>query len=155
MRMAWPSAPADEGRDRDNKETQQSRRSYPRWIGQAFKYSTVGISNTVLDAVLYLVLTHWLGLGGLKVLAKAISYGAGTLNSFHWNRSWTFKSRARAAATFIPFVLVSLAALGINAAAMYVSLDLFSQREFVAFTLATSVTLLWNFGVTKFVVFRR
>ena len=130
-------------------------RRYPVWLRQAAKYSTVGVSNTVLDAVLYFLLTHFLGLGSLRVLAKTISYGVGTLNSFHWNRSWTFESSARAAMTLIPYAMVSLAALGINALAMYLSLQLFSQNEMPSFALATAVTLLWNFALTKFVIFRR
>ncbi len=130
-------------------------RRMPAWFWQAVRYSTVGISNTVVDATLYLLLTHWLGLGGLKVLAKGISYSAGTVNSFHWNRSWTFRSRARAAVVFVPFLLASLAALAINAAAMYVCLELFSQRELPALAVATAITLLWNFGVTKFLIFKR
>lgn len=125
------------------------------WLAQALRYSAVGIFNTVLDASVYFLLTHFLGLGGLKVLAKAISYGAGTLNSFHWNRSWTFRSKVRALATFVPFLVVSLMALGLNAVAMYLSLELFSQREMPAFVAATAATLLWNFAVTKFVIFRR
>jgi putative flippase GtrA len=127
---------------------------WPTWLVQAVKYAMVGLLNTGLDAALYLGITHWLGLGGLRVLAKSISYGAGILNSFYWNRSWTFRSRAKVAATLIPFVLASLTALGINAGAMYLSLGLFGQREAPAFVLATGVTLLWNFGATKFVVFR-
>lgn len=125
------------------------------WIAQVARYSVVGILNTALDATLYFLLTHFLGLGGLKVLAKAISYGAGTVNSFHWNRSWTFKSRVRALVTFLPFLAVSLMALGLNAVAMYLSLELFSQQELPAFAVATIATLLWNFVLTKFVIFRR
>lgn len=129
-------------------------RHYPAWLRQAARFSAVGASNTVLDAVLYFLLTHFFGLGSLRVVAKAISYGAGTLNSFHWNRSWTFRSRARAATTLIPYVLMSLAALAINAVAMYGSLQLFSQHEVPAFAVATGITLLWNFGLTKYVIFR-
>ncbi len=127
----------------------------PAWFWQAIRYSVVGITNTGVDATLYLLLTHWLGLGSLKVLAKGISYTVGTVNSFHWNRSWTFRSTARVAIVFVPFLLTSLAALVINASAMYVCLELFDQRELPALALATAITLLWNFGVTKFLIFRR
>ena len=127
----------------------------PVWFRQAAKYSAVGVANTALDATLYLVLTHWLGLGGVKVLAKGISYTAGTLNGFHWNRCWTFKSRGRVEATFIAFVLASLIALAINAAVMYLGLELFGQRELPALALATGTTLVWNFATSKFLVFRR
>lgn len=140
-----------------NSEVQRSSRTVklPTWFSQVIRYSVVGMSNTAVDATLYLLLTHWLGLGSLKVLAKGISYSVGTVNSFHWNRSWTFRSKARVAIIFVPFLLASLAALAINASAMYVCLELFDQRELPALALATAITLLWNFGVTKFLIFRR
>ncbi len=125
------------------------------WLGQAARYSVVGLSNTALDAVVYLLLTRWLGLGGAKILAKGLSYTAGTLNSFHWNRSWTFHSRARALTTFLPFVLVSLASLAVNALMMYVGLAIFGQQELPALALATGTTLSLNFLAGKFLVFRR
>jgi putative flippase GtrA len=127
----------------------------PLWFGQATRFTAVGACNTALDTVLYFVLTHWLGLGGVKILAKCLSYTAGIVNSFHWNRAWTFHSQARIAVTLIPFFLASLAALVINAGAMYVSLGLFQQQEVPALCLATGITLLWNFSVNKFLVFRR
>ncbi|MCL5257496.1 MAG: GtrA family protein, partial [Chloroflexi bacterium] len=95
------------------------------WLEQVFKFSTVGLFNTALDATLYFVLTSWLGFGGLRIPAKSLSYGAATVNSFYWNRSWTFKSTARAAFTFLPFVLASLVAIAINAGAMALCLRLF------------------------------
>ncbi len=61
----------------------------------------------------------------------------------------------QAAVLFVPFMLASLAVLTINAAAVYVCLDLFSRREIPALAVATAITLLWNFGVTKFLIFRR
>ncbi len=72
---------------------------YPAWFTQAAKFVLVGILNTVLDIGLYLVLTRWIGVfARWRVVAKGISYGAGVLNSFCWNRSWTFKVRAGVAA---------------------------------------------------------
>ena len=124
-------------------------------LQQAGKFSAVGLLNTAIDAALYLVLTHWLGLGGVKILAKALSYSAGTINSFVWNRSWTFNSRDRVLVTFPPFALSSLLALGINAGAMYLGLRLFGQRELLALAMATGITMLWNFSVSKLLVFRR
>jgi putative flippase GtrA len=141
------------------RDARQRQRLFPgpgsAWLAQVAKYSVVGVGNTALDAVLYLLLTRWLGLGGVKVLAKGLSYAVGTLNSFHWNRSWTFRSRVSAAATFLPFVLVSLTALALNALVMYLALALLGQQELLALALATGVTLLWNFAAGKFLVFRR
>jgi len=143
---------------------------YPVWLGQAAKFLSVGILNTALDASLYLMLTRWLalryaaasltgysgqGLSTLQTLAKGISYGAGILNSFCWNRSWTFKSDASAVTTFAPFALANLAALAINAGVMHICLNALGLHEIPSLVLATGSTLLWNFIISKFVIFKK
>lgn len=128
----------------------------PVWFGQAVKFFSVGILNTALDVGLYLVLTHWLGiLAGWPVLAKAISYSIGVLNSFYWNKSWTFKSEASTLTTLTPFVLSNLLATAINAGMMHLGLTIFNLPENVSLVLATGITFLWNFTISKFVIFKK
>ena len=84
----------------------------PKWLVQAVKFGAVGILNTAIDLGLYYALTRWLGLGGLPVVAKSLSYSAGILNSFLWNKFWTFQSRAGTMKTLLPFILTALVGLG-------------------------------------------
>jgi putative flippase GtrA len=127
---------------------------YPAWLEQAAKFLSVGVLNTALDASLYFALTRWLGFAALETLAKAISYGAGLLNSFYWNKSWTFKSDAGTVAALVPFALANLVGLGINVGVMDVCLNDLSLHEITSFVLATGSTFLWNFIISKFVVFK-
>ncbi|MBU0490287.1 MAG: GtrA family protein [Chloroflexi bacterium] len=124
----------------------------PPGIRQAAKFAIVGALNTVVDMGLYLVLAHWVGVW--PVAAKVISYSVGVLNSFAWNRSWTFRSEASAWKTLALFVLVNLVALGLNAGVMHVCLDTLAAPELISLALATGVAFLWNFAVSKLVVFR-
>jgi len=143
---------------------------YPVWLEQAAKFLSVGILNTALDASLYFVLTRWLalryaaalltgysgqGFSTLQTLAKGISYGAGIINSFYWNKSWTFKSDAGTVVAFVPFALANLAALAINAGVMHICLNALALHEIVSLVLATGITFLWNFIVSKFFIFKR
>ena len=128
---------------------------YPVWLEQAIKFLSVGILNTALDASLYLVLTRWLGFSTLQTLAKGISYGAGILNSFYWNKSWTFKSDAGTVAAFVPFVLANLAGLAINAGVMHICLAALILHEIPSLALATGSTFLWNFTISKLLIFKR
>ena len=129
---------------------------YPVWLEQAAKFLSVGILNTALDVGLYFVLTRWIGaFAAWRVVAKGISYGAGVLNSFYWNKSWTFQSEASTLATLGPFALANLAALAINAGVMHVCLNAFGLHEIVSLALATSGTFLWNFTVSKFLIFKK
>ena len=126
-----------------------------KWMKQVFKFVLVGILNTLLDAAIYLVLTRWLGLGSRQALAKAISYGAGVINSYAWNRTWTFKSEASVFVTLAPFVLTGLVGAAISSAVMRLGLELLLLPEAAAFILATAATFAWNFMINKFVVFRK
>ena len=125
------------------------------WMRQVFKFVLVGILNTLLDAAVYLALTRWLGLGGRLALAKGISYGAGVINSYAWNRTWTFKSNAKVIITLAPFVLTGLAGATISSAVMQFGLEIVVLPEAIAFGLATAATFAWNFIINKFVVFRK
>ena len=130
--------------------------SYPVWLEQAAKFLSVGILNTALDASLYFVLTRWLGFSTLQTLAKGISYGAGILNSFYWNKSWTFKSDAgTVTTTFVPFILANLAALTINAGVMHICLNAFGLHEIPSLALATGSTFFWNFTISKVFIFKK
>ena len=129
-------------------------RTRPKWLVQAVKFGAVGILNTGIDLGLYFVLTRWLGLGALPILAKSLSYSAGILNSFLWNKYWTFRSRASAWATLVPFILVNLAGLGINTGILQLCLKTLRLPELVALGLATLTTLFWNFVISKFVIFK-
>ena len=124
------------------------------WLGQLLKFLVVGVLNTLVDIGLYLVLTRMLGLASVPSLAKGISYGAGALNSFYWNRTWTFKSRDGAAGTLLRFVLTNLLALAMNASVMHLSLHTVGMSEALALALATTITFLFNFASSKILVFR-
>jgi putative flippase GtrA len=124
------------------------------WISQVLKFSLVGILNTLLDAFTYLVLTRWLGFGALPVLAKGIAYTVGMSNSFIWNRNWTFHSDVEIGRAAGSFILVQIAALGVNAGIMALGLNLLHLSELVALGIATLAVFLWNFVINKLVVFR-
>jgi putative flippase GtrA len=127
----------------------------PPWLTQAVKFGLVGVLNTALDWGVYYLLTRFAGMGGLPTLAKAISYGIGVLNSYFWNRRWTFGSQAGAAKTLLPFVLVNLVGTGINSGMMALSTGLFHLPEVAGLALATVAALSWNFAASKFLVFRK
>ena len=125
------------------------------WLEQGAKFLLVGMMNTGIDIGLYFALTRFIpAFTEANVAAKGISYAAGVLNSYLWNRSWTFNSGDRSWKTFGPFVLANLFGLTINAAVLWLGLVL-SIPEILALLIATSMVLLWNFLISKLVVFNR
>jgi putative flippase GtrA len=125
------------------------------WLGQLLRFLLVGVLNTLVDAGLYLALTRWLGLAAVPALAKCLSYGGGTLNSFYWNRTWTFKSADRATRSLLPFIVISLLSLALNAGAMHLGIYAMAMSEALALVLATAITFAFNFTCSKVLVFRK
>ena len=120
---------------------------------QAGKFGLVGLSNTVVDAVVFVLLAN--AAFALPIAAaKAISYLAGVVNSHFWNRRWTFRSSRAASQTFPPFVVANLAGLGLNVLLMQLALDWLHLYEAAAFLFATGACVIWNFLINKLVIFK-
>jgi putative flippase GtrA len=129
---------------------------FPAWIPQAARFLTVGLLNTALDAAIYYTLTRGFPVFSHNpALAKAISYSVGVINSFFWNRLWTFRSNASLRATLLPYAAVNLCGLALNAGMLQISLKVLGIPEGLAFILATGLSTSWNFLASKLLVFRR
>ncbi len=78
------------------------------------RFATVGVMNTVIDFALFNLLA--LGFGVHVAVANTVSYSTGILNSYLWNRNWTFSDRRNKAwgAESIKFVLANLGGLAVN-----------------------------------------
>ena len=121
---------------------------------QIAKFMTVGVLNTAIDAGAYFALTRWLGLGSALVLAKGIAYVIGMLNSFFWNRTWTFGDKGNIWRAAGLFTLTHIFALAINAGTMALVLDMLQLPEIIALGAATAASFIWNFVLNKLVVFK-
>ena len=125
-----------------------------QWVKQVVKFLSVGVVNTILDISVYIILTRLVPFFSIhKVWAKGVSFIVGVTNSFIFNRAWTFRSTV-GLSSFLPFIMVSIASLGINTGVMYVLYESMSVNEFIALGIATAATLSWNFITSKFLVFR-
>jgi len=128
----------------------------PNWFHQAVRFGMVGVLNTGVDLGSYWILTRLIPLFfNNHVLAKAISYTLGVINSYLWNRSFTFRSQVRSPKRFVLFFLINLLAVGINSGVMALALNIYHAPEWVGVFMATLITLTFNFITSKFVVFRQ
>lgn len=60
---------------------------------QFLRFCTVGLGNTAVDFAAFFLIT----LGGVPYLmAQALSYAAGVVNSYILNRTWTFRVAGKA-----------------------------------------------------------
>lgn len=134
-------------------------------LRQIAKYIVVGFINTVLDlAVLnVLIFLDNRGRSGLYfAVFRSISFMCAVVNSYLFNKYWTFKGGAGKTSFQLPvFLFLTLIGMGIN---LTVSVGVISFARPPAFLLAywpsiaalagTAVALFWNFLAYKFVVFK-
>lgn len=83
--------------------------SGPKIVKQGAKFSLVGLSNAVIDFSLYTGLAALLAVPLDKVyLVKYFSGSMAMINSFYWNRKWTFKSKAKISRSAVRFLVATL-----------------------------------------------
>lgn len=119
---------------------------------QFIKFGLVGVLNTALHYTVFYILYSFIGLNYL--LASAIGYAAGLINSYILNRNWTFKSydtdRKR---EFARFAWVNLLSMGVNLSALKILVAWGGLRPEVAQALAILFSLVANFVGNRFWAF--
>ena len=116
-------------------KTRTRVQALPQGVRQFLKFATVGVMNTTIDWSLAFLLTYYtplpriLGIGFVNLTGapvrpeaaavwctKIISSGTATVNSFIWNRRWTFRIRDKRARArqFAKFVTVNVIGMLLN-----------------------------------------
>ncbi|WP_017814270.1 MULTISPECIES: GtrA family protein [Paenibacillus] len=119
------------------------------FTNQAVRFAAVGVSNTAIDFIVFMLLHHLIGVAP----AQVISYAAGTANSYFWNRRWTFeRGKGWNMGELLRFLLVN----GIVAAITTIAISLISATipVWIAKMVVTVLGLVINFGFSKLWVFR-
>lgn len=84
-------------------------KSDPKIVKQGAKFGLVGLSNAVIDFTLYTAIAILLKVPLDKVfLVKFVSGSVAMCNSFYWNRTWTFKSKAGIGQSVLKFLATTL-----------------------------------------------
>lgn len=135
-------------------------------IVQFFKFSVVGVLNTAIDLGVLNILIRVSGIaaGFYFSLFKSVSFLAAVINSYFWNKYWTFKivEKPKTGELF-KFFSVNLVGLVINTgiaslivnfieAPVGISAKLWAN---IGALIAVGASLVWNFIGIKFVAFKR
>jgi putative flippase GtrA len=161
-------------------KTRTRVQTLPLGVRQFLKFATVGAMNTAIDWSLAFFLTYYTPiprtLGGAFVnlsgvpfrpeavavwFTKVISSGTATINSFIWNRRWTFRVRDKRARTrqFAKFVTVNVIGMLLNSTITTLLIRPFlpepPRLAFMACqATATAIVLFWNFFANKYWTFK-
>lgn len=127
------------------------QKSFKRLL-QAAKFAVVGAANTLIDFGVFTVLAQLLSVN--VYLAQIIGYSCGMLNSYIFNRSWTFESKGKFWSTaLLRFLLLNLAMLGVSTLLLSFLLNRLALPKLIAKAGATLITMCISFVVNKLWVF--
>lgn len=123
------------------------------FIKRVFKFGVTGLLNTGVDYLVFTLLAVWLQVN--IYLAQAISYAAGTLNSYVINRSWTFRSNERFfSPTMVKFLILNLCMLGLSVILIGYFTESIGLSKLIAKACTVLVTLAISFVINNFWVFK-
>jgi len=119
---------------------------------QFIKFGIVGVSNTLLTA-----LTIWILLKVLNCspyFSNIVGYIVGLVNSFIWNRKWTFDSKTKVTDTFFKFILTFGVSYLFQLGNLYILLHYTSIDSYVSQLLSIVVYTGINFVLNKIYTFK-
>jgi len=148
-------------------------------IKQFSRFIVVGCTNFAVSFVVFYIFYNYLKLSELlfgvlgpagdhlqralqgigaesadATLANIIGYSAGIINSFVWNKLWTFKARHETVSQFGRFLLLNLACLLLSSLSLFIFIDslgfLYGPVWFITMGMVTII----NFAVSRYWVFR-
>ena len=133
---------------------------------QASKFFLVGGLNTFIDLGILnlLIFAGGTAVGIWFTVFKGIAFIVAVINSYAWNKYWTFNTTTQAKGReFIQFLLVSVVGFVINVgiASFFVNVigapDTISDNIWanVSAAIATFTAMFWNFMGYKFIVFKK
>ena len=86
-------------------------------VKTAGRFCTVGVGNTLIDFGVFFLLA---ACHVPSLPAQICSYSAGIINSYVWNRKWTFRVKRKAdGKEIMRFLMINLAASGITFLLLY------------------------------------
>ena len=122
-------------------------------LAKLLKFGVTGLLNTGVDYLAFALLNGFFGWSAAT--AQVLSYGAGMLNSFLLNRSWTFRAQSKAVgAQAVRFVIANLGVLAVSVALIQFLTEQMALQALLAKLLVTAVTMILNFIVSRLWVFR-
>ena len=131
------------------------------------KFAVVGVLNSGVDfgVLNSLILITGVVSGASFLAFKSISVTLGVINSYLWNKYWTFDSSKSGAARreLVAFLVVTLMAVGLNVAGADVIVNVIGAPRGISLKLWANIgaisgaglTLFTNFFGYKFFVFRK
>ena len=119
------------------------------------RFVVVGCLNTLVDFGVYSILTGAFGI--YYAIAQVVSYSSGTLNSYIFNKFWTFddtKSKKKTTHEMVQFIVINLISLSVSLLGLKILKNDFQMNNYIAKVIVTVIAQVVNFCGYKFWVFK-
>ena len=117
------------------------------------KFSIVGVSNTLLNFVIFILLNN---IGINYILASIIAYSITIINSYFWNSRLVFKyDNKNKKSILIKFIILNLIGLSINAVLMATLVGVLAIKKIVAMFIVSLLVMCINYILNKIWVFKK
>jgi putative flippase GtrA len=120
------------------------------------RFGCVGCLNTMFDFGIFSLLNILFGFN--YVISQIVSYSSGTLNSYLFNKFWTFndtRTNKKTPMEIIQFIVVNSASLGVSLIGLSILLKDKSMNPFFAKIFSMVLAQVVNFLGYRFWVFGR
>lgn len=124
---------------------------------QFLKFAIVGVLNTITTIFVYVFLTRFIPFFLTKlIIAEILSYGAGMIVSFKFNRRWTFREYWKTDyKEVLRFLSTTLSALVANVFVFYILVNILKINDILSVIISALFTIAWNFLLSKYWVFKK
>ncbi|HEY4755975.1 MAG TPA: GtrA family protein [Ignavibacteriaceae bacterium] len=122
-------------------------------LKQFFKYSIVGIFNTAIGLTVIYFFFNVLNFN--YIIANIIGYACGLVNSFVWNKKWTFKSSQHYSKEIVPFLIVFGISYAANLLAVIISVEFIEIHPNIAQIIGIAAYSSTNFFINRYWTFSR
>ena len=120
---------------------------------QLLKYSIVGIFNTAIGLTVIYFFFNVLNFN--YIVANIIGYACGLVNSFIWNKKWTFKSSKHYSKEIVPFLIVFGISYAANLLTVILSVELIKIHPNIAQILGIAAYSSTNFLINRYWTFSK
>ena len=119
---------------------------------QFIKFGIVGVSNTLLTAIIIWFLLKEFHCS--DYFSNFTGYIIGLLNSFIWNRKWTFESKTKVSVTIFKFIVTFVISYLFQLGNLYLLLHFTLIDPYYCQILSIGVYTLINFILNKYYTFK-
>lgn len=118
------------------------------------RFSVVGVTNTMIDFIMFTVFKGFIGAN--YTLSQVIGYSCGVINSFIFNKKWTFSdndNKRKMYKEVVRFIIVNLLSLAVTLVSMNILVKSLSVNVYISKVIVTFLAQIINFLAYKLLVF--